>query len=186
MEKKERKIKLPEGTFDARLQFFCEDDRKYLLKIYNLWRSLSELTSEAESRTINIPEVLSEGLIALEFDAPRLLSLASGANSSFDCYSIDTEERIQVKACSVIPDLTSFGPRSVWDRLYFCDFYRNGEWDGQVDIYEIPNELIYVQKVNRNQTFRDQQNQNRRPRFSIYKEIIDKHKLKPAKTATLR
>lgn len=30
--------------------------------------------------------------------------------------------RIQVKACSVLPDLTSFGPRSEWDRIFFADF----------------------------------------------------------------
>ena len=40
-------------------------------------------------------------------------------------------------------------------------------------------------KVNKNQTFKEQQIQKRRPRFSIFKEIIQKNGLKPVKTGDL-
>src|SRR5690606_37452399 len=123
-----------------------------------------------------------EGLFCLDMDAVRINTNIPGANTSFDCYRISDNKRIQVKACSVLPDLTSFGPKSVWDELYFLDFYREGKWDGTYDIYLIDNELIYNHKVNENQTLREQQEQGRRPRFSIYKSIILKNKLKPLKT----
>ena len=47
------------------------------------------------------------------------------------------------------------------------------------------NELIYTHKVNSNQTFRDQQEQGRRPRFSIMKDIIEPHNLNPVIAGTL-
>jgi Bsp6I restriction endonuclease len=53
-----------------------------------------------------------------------------GANSSFDCYEPQKSKRIQVKACSVEEDLTSFGPDSVWDEIYFVHFYPNKKYDG--------------------------------------------------------
>ena len=67
----------------------------------------------------------------------RVTSSISGANSSWDCYDVKRQKRIQVKACSVLPDLTSFGPNSQWDEIYFVDFYRQGKWDGTFDIYQI-------------------------------------------------
>jgi len=84
-----------------------------------------------------------------------------------------------------LPDLTSFGPTSEWDELYFLDFYREGNWDGTFDIYKIPNELIYNHKVNQHQTMKEQQLEKRRPRFSIYKEIILSNGMTPIKTGRL-
>jgi hypothetical protein len=81
-----------------------------------------------------------------------------------------------------LPDLTSFGPRSIWDEIYFLDFYRNGDWDGKVDFYLIPNDLIYNHRVNENQTMRQQQQQGRRPRFSIYREVILVNQISPTLT----
>ena len=46
-------------------------------------------------------------------------------------------------------------------------------------IYKIDNDLIFNHKVNRNHTFRDQQQLNRRPRFSLMKEIIIPNQIKP-------
>ncbi|MBU1890158.1 Bsp6I family type II restriction endonuclease, partial [Patescibacteria group bacterium] len=74
---------------------------------------------------------------------------------------------------------TSFGPRSKWDDLYFLDFYNGGKVDGLFDIYKIPNNLIYENKVNKKQTLKDQQDEKRRPRLCIKKEIIANYKIKP-------
>ena len=103
-----------------------------------------------------------------------------GANTSFDCYSEYNNSRIQVKACSVIPDLTSFGPRSVYDELYFMDFYRNGDFDGSVDIYKIPKELIDNTIVNASlgETVKMQRDQGRRPRLSLY-YLAKQYAIKP-------
>jgi hypothetical protein len=85
-----------------------------------------------------------------------------------------------------MPDLTSFGPKSEWDKIYFMDFYVNGFWDGKFDIYLIENYDIYNHKVNANQTLKDQQKEGRRPRFSIYKDIISIKDLKPIKKGNLK
>ena len=115
----------------------------------------------------------------------KITKSISGANTSWDCYDLNSKKRIQVKACSVLPDLTSFGPKSEWDEIYFLNFFKDGKWDGSFDIYKIDNDLIYSQKVNINQTMKDQQKQGKRPRFSIYKDIIIPNGIKPVKTCNL-
>ena len=185
METKNIRINLPEGEFDAKLQFFTENDREIMWKIYRNWRSLCDDLRSINSRAVNLPEGLSEGAFALVMGTPRIQSSISGANTSFDCFDVLNNDRLQIKACSTIPDLSSFGPKSAWDKLYFCDFYRQGLWDGSFDIYLIENEKIYNHHVNENQTFKDQQRQGRRPRFSIYSDIIKKHQIRPIKTGNL-
>lgn len=185
MEEKLVKVKLPEGTFETTVITFEESDREILFNIYKDWRSLCDNLIKIKARAVNIPEGLSESAFCLEMGFARFTDSISGANTSFDSIDLDTNDRIQIKACSVLPDLTSFGPKSVWDKIYFVDFCREGKWDGTFDIYLINTEDIYNHKVNVNQTFRDQQLQGRRPRFSIFKEIIQKKHLKPLKSATL-
>ena len=177
---------LPEGRFNVEAIRFDVEDRGKLAEIYLNWRRLSDQLRGLGGRGVNLPEVLSEGAFALEMDVLRVVKSISGANSSWDCYDPVRHKRIQVKACSVLPDLTSFGPTSQWDEIYFLDFYREGKWDGTFDIYKIENELIYNHKVNENQTMRDQQDQKRRPRFSIFKDIIQKKGIRPIKTGDLR
>jgi len=186
MKLEKQTFKLPEGDFEVEATRFEEEDRKRFAEIYLKWRKLSDELRSLGGRGVNLPEVLSEGSFALEMNVLRVVNSISGANSSWDCYDSINHKRIQVKACSVLPDLTSFGPTSQWDEIYFLDFYRNGNWDGTFDIYKIENDLIYSHKVNENQTMRDQQNQRRRPRFSIYKEIIKKKGISPLKTGNLR
>ena len=172
-------LRLPEGQFYSELQFWNDpDDKQRLLKIYQNWVELSNEIKELGGRRVNIPEVLSESVFCLHFSAGRLIGSIPGANASFDCFDIDSHKRIQVKACSISEDLTSFGPKSVWDQLFFIHFYPNGTYDGCYNIYEIPNNLIYSHKINKNQTFLQQQQQLRRPRFSLMKDIIGPHKIK--------
>ena len=185
MKVKTADVRLPEGDFSVEVQIFEESDRKILFKIYNEWRSLCDDLTNIHSRSVNLPEGLSEGAFSLEMGCWRFTNSIKDANTSFDCYDPVTNERIQVKACSVLPDLTSFGPKSVWDKIYFVDFCRQCKWDGTFDIYLLDNDDIYNHKVNATQTLRDQQLQGRRPRFSIYKEIILENGLKPIKSAKL-
>ncbi len=137
---------------------------------------------------MNLPEGLSEVAFCYFMDCVRLNNpkIGKGVNTSFDVYSLKTNKRIQVKSCSVLPDLTSFGPKSQWDEIYFQDFYKEGKWDYSFDIYLIPNDLIYNQKVNKNQTLKEMQKQGKRPRFSIYEDIIIANGIKPIKTVRLK
>lgn len=172
MEKKITEIKLPEGKFVTQLQFFDERDKKTLRNIYDNWVDLSNKLQMYGGRRINLPELISEATFCMNFNAGRMIKSIAKANSSFDCYDLKGQKRIQVKACSVESDLTSFGPDSQWDEIYFIHFFPNKKYDGTYRIYLIPNSLIYNHKVNANQTMKQQQELNRRPRFSIMKEII--------------
>lgn len=178
-------LNLPEGSFNTAVQIFEESDRDTLKTIYKNWRSLCAHLRALDARAVNLPEGLSEGAFCLEMGVARVVSSISGANASFDCFNLQSHKRIQVKACSVLPDLTSFGPKSIWDEIYFCDFYKEGGWDGTFDIYLIENEFIYNHKVNIDQTLRDQQKEGRRPRFSIFKSIIQEKGIRPFKTGVL-
>jgi hypothetical protein len=180
MQNKLTELNLPEGKFTANLQFFDSSDINALKDIYTKWVQLSDQLQKYGGRRINLPELLSEAIFCINFKAGRVVnSKMPGANSSFDCYEPNNCKRIQVKACSVEEDLTSFGPDSIWDEIYFVHFFPNKKYDGSYNIYLIPNELIYNQKVNSNQTMREQQALNRRPRFSIMKEIIKPRSMMP-------
>ena len=178
-------LSLPEGEFDVSVLIFSEDDRFKLFELYESWRNLCDLSIKFKGRAINLPEALSESVFCLETGAVRVIDSISGANSSWDCYDLNSKKRIQVKAASVLPDLTSFGPSSQWDELYFIDFNVDGEWTGKYKIYKIENDDIYNQKVNATETMRDQQLMGRRPRFSIYSNIIKERKLHPIISSTL-
>ena len=185
MEILETKILLPEGNFEVKAQSFVENDRIKLRQIYHDWVNLSNELQSIGGRRINVPEALSEGIYCIHFNSVRILDSIPGANSSFDCYNLDSKKRIQVKACSVESDLTSFGPKSVWDEIYLIHLYPNKKYDGKYKIYLIENDLIYNHKVNKNQIMKDQQSQGKRPRFSIIDEIIIKKNIKPVIEAEL-
>jgi hypothetical protein len=184
---KQIKLDLPEGKFLVEADHFDESDLIVLQDIYRTWRELSIKLNKLKSRSVNLPEGLSEVAFCYFMDCVRLNNpkIARGVNTSFDAYCVKTKKRIQIKSCSVLPDLTSFGPNSQWDEIYFQDFYKEGNWDGSVDVYLIPNKYIYNQKVNSRQTLKEMQLEGKRPRFSIKTSIIDKYKLVPRYTYKL-
>jgi hypothetical protein len=161
------------------LMEFSKSDGKQWKEKFDLWRGLKMGMREYESREPNFPEGLSEVAFCLWSGSSRFISAKGLSNTSFDTFNTKSGRAEQIKACSVAEDLTSFGPKSKWDDLYFLDFYSNGKIDGRFDIYKIPNNLIYENKVNKGQTLLDQQGEKRRPRFCIKKSIIDLTKLKP-------
>jgi len=168
-------LQLPEGDFYSNVLVFDNNDAKELYDIYVSWRSLCKSLNDVNARSVNLPEGLSENAFCIAKNVWRCTESISGANTSYDCYDpngVRGNNRIQVKACSVLPDLTSFGPQSEWDRIYFVDFYRKGQWDKTFDVYEIETDDINSYPVNAKQTLLDQKRQGRRPRFSIYKGLI--------------
>ena len=186
MKIEEKISKLPEGDITCSYFIFDENDKKEIIKIYTNWCEINKKLKAYGARTINIPELLSESVYCMFTNSGRLKSCEySKVNTSWDCYNFDTNKRVQVKATSVAEDLTSFGPRSEWDTLIFCDFYVEGKFDGSFRFYEIPNEKVYSQQVNRNQTFKEQQEASRRPRFSITKDIIRPLNLAPIQVGNL-
>jgi hypothetical protein len=183
MQNKDVTIKIKGKAIKVTLQFWDESDRAKLRKLYESWKILNSGMREYKARAVNLPEGISESAFCLDFDKDcgRLVR----GPGSFDGYNIRENRMVQIKAVSVEVDLTSFGPKSIWDDLYFLDFYREGKFDGTFDVYKIPNDLIYTFKVNVTQTLKEQQAQGRRPRFSIKEGIIKATGLKPLKTCKI-
>ncbi len=167
---------------------FEDSDKIKLCKMYQIWHELSKNLKEFHSRGINLPEGISESAFCICFDIEncgRALKINRGS-SSFDVINFETNKRIQIKATSIDNDLTSFGPTSVWDEIYFLDFFRDGEFRGKYDIYLIPDDIILNKIVNKkkNETFMDQQAQGRRPRLSV-KALINENNISAIKTGDL-
>ena len=174
---KKESITLKDGTVvigDA----FDKEDLKKLQEIFSDWLVINKKTKSLGGRGLNVPDVFSEALFCLAFNAIR----TNGTAYSYDCVMRETGEGVQIKSASIKTDCTSFGPTSTWDLLYFVDFIPNDTIDGKVYIYKIEDDDIYNAVLNskKNETFKDQQKQGRRPRLSI-QNIIRRKKLKPVK-----
>jgi hypothetical protein len=164
------------------LMHFDKKDGKEWKRIFDIWKELKLGLRNYKSREPNMPEGLSEVAFCLWSGSARYIKIKgtkAGIAGSFDTFDTSKNRAQQIKACSIEDDLTSFGPKSKWDDLYFMDFYNKGEIDGRFDVYLIPNKYIKGQSLNKKETFSDQQEQKRRPRFGIKKEIIKKYKIKP-------
>jgi len=181
MRESTRSFRIDGALRNVSLLIIEEDDRASIRQLYNLWRDLFYGMQKFRSRGINLPEGISESAFCLEYNSARVLDV-QGSSTSFDTIDLQTGARQQIKATSVKDDLTSFGPRSVWDDLYWLDFYRMGEFDGSFDVYRIPNELILTFPITRTETFRDQQRQGRRPRLHIKDKIIDPNRIRAERT----
>lgn len=162
---------------------FDADDFNELQEIFKSWLKMNKKLKKLGGRSLNVPDVFSEALFCLAFDAVR----TNGTAHSYDCVIRKTGEGVQVKSASIPNDCTSFGPTSTWDLLYFVDFASNGCVDGIVKFYKIEDDDVYNLVLNskKKETFRDQQKQGRRPRFSIQNSIIKPKKLKPVKTINI-
>lgn len=181
---KDRKVRLKDGTIITGDEFDANDFAK-LKSIFKKWLDINADLKELKGRGLNVPDVFSEALFCIAFNAVRTNN-DPGAHS-YDCVMIDTGEGVQVKSASIPNDCTSFGPTSTWDLLYYADFAPNGYIDGNVYFYQIDSDDVYNMVLNKkkNETFRDQQLQGRRPRFSIQKEIIKAKHLQPLKKISL-
>jgi hypothetical protein len=182
MREESRTVRLDGTLCNIRLLLIEQSDREAIRILYNAWRDLVYGMKKFRSRGVNLPEGISESAFCLEFNSARALEVKGGTSESFDSIDLQINARQQIKATSVKDDLTSFGPRSVWDELYWLDFYRTGTYDGGFDVYLIPNDLIYNFQINSRQTFREQQRQGRRPRLHVRDQIITPHGIRPLRT----
>jgi len=161
------------------LMQFDKNDAKEWKEVFDLWRKLKQGLKDYKSREPNFPEGLSEVAFCLYSGSTRLISMNGKASSSFDTLNIKSKKAEQIKATSVAKDLTSFGPKSRWDDLYFLDFYNNGKLDGTFNVYKVPSKLIYEMEVKKGISLQDMQKKGKRPRFSITKKLIETGKIKP-------
>lgn len=164
--------------------YFDDADYEKLKSIFKKWQILNADLMSLGGRALNVPDVVSEALYCYFFDAARTNAVAGAG--SYDAINIGNHNGVQVKSTSIQNDLTSFGPTSTWDELYFMDFAPNGVVDGKIDFYKIDVDIkSIILNAHKGETFADQQAQGRRPRFSIKREIINKYGLKPVKSINL-
>jgi len=176
-----QEINLYGDICEADLMEFDSSDKAEWKKLWDAWKQLKNIATQYQFRAPNLLEGISETAFCLfKPTSKRLINVHRKCNASADTYDVETQRAEQIKATSIEEDLTSFGPDSRWDDLYFLDFYRDGSLDGSFDVYLIDSELIYSQVLNRsrNETFRDQQRQRRRPRLSI-KSLIHRYGIEP-------
>lgn len=172
---KKVEVKLRNGTICSGDKYDLNDYRK-LQSIFSDWQKINKELKLLGGRNLNVPDVFSEALFCIFFNSVR----TNGVAHSYDCVSLDNSAGIQVKSCSIDNDCTSFGPRSTWDELYFADFAPNGFVDGKVWFYRIDGDISsLVLNAKKGETFKDQQDQGRRPRFSIKSAIIKEQNLEP-------
>ena len=175
-------VKLKDGTTVTGDEFDMNDYQK-LKNIFHKWININADLKKLGGRNLNVPDVFSEALYCIFFDAVRTNRTAH----SYDAVSKTTGEGIQIKSASISKDCTSFGPTSKWDRLIYADFAPNGCVDGNVWFYEIKSNDVYDLVLNekKGETFSDQQAQGRRPRFSMKSRIINVQRVQPIKKINL-
>lgn len=179
MKIEEHKAKVFKQNCSMKLMCFDKNDTKEWKEIFDLWKKLKLSLKNYKCREPNLPEGLSEVAFCLYSGSSRLISMNGKASRSFDTFNTKTKKAEQIKATSIDKDLTSFGPNSQWDDLYFLDFYNNGKLDGTFNVYKVPTKLVQKVEVKKGVSFLDRQKEGKRPRFSITKIFIEKSKIKP-------
>ena len=166
------------GTLTIRGVRFELDDSQKFAQLFFSWLEYKN-SGEFVKQRANIPEGLTEGLVAK--DIPHVYR-KQGDNYSnpdreptkFDCYDKLNDKIVEVKACSIPNDLTSWSPKPYFDIFYFVDF---STLDGKYKIYEISinNDEMMDIKVNSTQTFREVVSRSNppRPRFSVFETFIN-------------
>lgn len=175
---RKEKVTLLDGT-TVYGDCFDLSDFEDIREIFKSWLDISIKLKKLGGRSLNVPDVISESLFCIAFNAARTNNTAR----SFDCVLRKTGEGVQIKSASISNDCTSFGPCSTWDLLYFMDFIPNGTIDGIVNVYQIDTTELFniVLNAKKGETFKDQQLQGRRPRLSIQNQMIKSKDLKPIK-----
>jgi len=149
-----------------------KDNQKFL-SLFNGWKNFKEV-GDFFGQRVNLPEGLTEGVVAKDIDNvyryKKSLKNKNG-KSKFDCYNEVTGEIIEVKGCSISIDLTSWSPGPYFDVLYFVDF---SSLDGRYKIFRIntTHKEIADEMISRNETFQDQIDSSRRPRFSLKEKYV--------------
>jgi len=120
---------------------------------------------------LNFPESISENLCCFVNDYKR-----STGKGSEDVIAKDGR-LVQIKAtCNFKKALSSFGPKSKFDELYFI---RVDTEHDKIEMHEIPVKNLEDIKVNKDKKITGFQSEEKRPRFSIIKKIIEPQNLKP-------
>lgn len=151
-----------------------DSDNSKLLKLFNSWIDYKSAGEFFHQRT-NLPEGLTESIVAKDlpnvYRKIKVIKSLKG-KSKFDCFNNNTKQFIEVKGCSISNDLTSWSPKPFFDFFCFIDF---STLDGKYKIFQIniSSDELKLETVSSSETFQDQINKGRRPRFSVYEKFIN-------------
>lgn len=151
-----------------------------VVKAYFLWKELNALIKNSHTRGVNFPEIISESLLCYS------MSFKLNRGVGGDAYDEKNSKIVEVKATSnFAADTTSFSPNEKFDSLFFV---RLNQRDDELFIYDTKfnSETLKKISVNKTENVGDQQEQKRRPRFSVIKKIIDENGIKPLMKIDLR
>lgn len=163
-------------------QIFEECDKQTLTDFYFSWKKLNEVNTIFNVRRINLPELLSEGLVCLlmNFVRTNAVQIDGLQSSSCDAINLKTGHTVQIKAASTknkkSPGPTSFGPRSEFEELYFVHLDCDNDIFNIYDLSDIDYKKIMVNKT---ETIEDQAKMGKRPRVNILSKIIIPENRKP-------
>ena len=141
---------------------------------YFKWEDLNTYISNNSHRGINMPDAISEpmGCYCLNF-------LWNRGNEVGDATDPKDNRKIEFKATSRFEgDLSSFGPKCIFDDLIYIRFNLN---ENLLYIYDLRINSVEFGKypANSKETIQNQKDQGRRPHVSLQKLFVEQYNLKP-------
>lgn len=173
MRKFSKIITIDGNEHNADLITYDQTDIADVKELWDAWMKTRDISHKLGVRGTNLPEAISEVAFCIFTGQARLIKVHGvKASSSPDVYDLTTGRTGQIKATSTFNDLTTFGPKSKWDDLYWMDFCK---CDSLFDIYHIETSFLstIIVKKSTNVTFGDRQAAGGRPRFPLRKRIIE-------------
>lgn len=151
---------------DARIDATCD--------AYFKWKDLNTYIKNTSSRGINMPDAISEPMACycLGFEWNRGKEVGDATDPK-------TGRKIEFKATSSFEgDLSSFGPKTIFDDLVFLRFNLD---ENLLYIYDlnVNSEEFGKYPANKTQTIQDQKNEGRRPHVSLFELFVKAKNLKP-------
>ena len=157
---------------------FTVEMKNELVADYFTWKRINERQQDYGARRINFPESISEGLGCYSLNLLRTnkTEIKGAISSSCDAISPITGLTYQFKACSTTKTKptgspSSFGPRSMYDRLIYL--HMDCEKD-KMYFYQIGEDIDNI-KMNKNETFKEQCDRGIRPRMNLL-PLVKKNK----------
>lgn len=136
------------------------------------WMAIYEvsygLARQKGARAPNFPEYITEALACIHYNAIRFIPKAGNVKGG-DLYNRTTHTINEVKGgmgCGP----ASFSPRIFADRILYVRV-NPAAWE--YDIFNLDYSKIKDVQINKEQTFADQQNEGKRPRFDLNKYVVD-------------
>ena len=156
-----------------------KEHAELIITLYDAWMQYRRSLKIFRGRA-NIPPELTESIVCYTLGY-KLVGSGHRGDATDRQDSV-----IEIKATSIEGDLTSFSPKGqYWKKIYFVDVYDKDDTE-EIKIYDLSKIDFNKISVNKRETFKEQADNDRRPRFSIKNQIIKERKLKPIKRFKIR